>query len=236
MAKRTCSKCQVPQDVGEFRGNRTTCRSCHNNRRMTLRRTDPLRELCTNAEKRAREKGFDFDVTPDYLRRVLANQDGRCYFFKVPLHIDGSAADSLYQVSLDRLDNARGYVRGNVALTCVAANLSRNKFTAEEFAQFCAALPAFLSSRPDHALHCLMRKLADPRPILVSGDLDVVISLHDECKRKNRGPVGRLVHSQGVASFVTHLPTAAADDFFRELKRRNVIRATAIDTQGSFHG
>lgn len=236
MAKRTCTKCQTAQPAKEFRGNRKTCRACHNARRNTLRRIDPLRELCGNAEKRARDKGFDFDVTLDYLRQVLANQGGLCYFFKVPLHIDGSTADSLYQVSLDRLDNSRGYVRGNVALTCVAANLSRNKFSAEEFAKFCNSLPKYLTSRPDHALHCLMRKLSDPRPILVSGDLDVVVSLHDECKRKNRGSIGRMIHSQGIASFVMHLPAAAADDFFKSLKDRNVIRATAIDTQGSIHG
>lgn len=228
-----CSKCERDKPKSAYRGGRRTCNECHNTRRKVLRRTDPLRELCTNAAHRAELKGFEFNVTPEYLRHVLAAQDGLCYFFKVPLHVDGSTADSLYQASLDRLDNSRGYVEGNVALTCVAANLARNKFTPEQFSAFCSELPAHLTTRPDHGLRCLLKKLGDPRPIMVSGDLDVVTALRLEMRGK--GQIGALLHSGGIASFVMHLPTAQADLFFQTLRDRRLLRAVAVDPQGMIH-
>lgn len=225
-----CGRCKRDKPRSAFRQGRRTCRECTNDRRKVQRRSDPLRELCANAARRAELKGLGFNVTPEYLRGILRAQEGRCYFFKVPLFIDGSTADSLYQASLDRLDNSRGYVEGNVALTCVAANLARNAYTPEQFAAFCNDLPSHLSTRPDHALRLLLRKLGDPRPIMVSGDLDVIMSLRAEMRGK--GQIGRLLHSGGIASFVMHLPTVQADMFFQSLQTRRLLRAIAVDPQG----
>ena len=201
-----------------------------------MRRADPLRELCTNALRRAEIKGFDHNITPEYLNTLLRVQNGLCYFFKVQLHIDGTSADSPYQVSLDRLDNNRGYVIGNVALTCIAANLSRNKFPAEEFSRFCDNLPAHLLTRKNHALECLMRKLSNPRPILVTGDLDVVTRIRMQYHAKSPVRVGKILYGIGFASFVMHLDPKDADAFYASLKAENCIRAMALDTQGVIHG
>lgn len=228
-----CTHCERGKPMSEFRPGRRACKECSNARRKVQRRTDPLRELCVNAAKRAELKGLGFNVTPEYLHRVWRSQEGCCYFFKVPLHIDGSSADSLYQASLDRLDNSRGYVEGNVALTCVAANLARNAYTPEQFFAFCRDLPTHLATKPDHALRCLLRKLGDPRPIMVSGDLDVITSLRTEMRGK--GQIGRILYSGGIASFVMHLPTVQADMFFQSLRDRRLLRAIAVDPQGVIH-
>jgi len=40
------------------------------------------------------------------------------------------------QPSLDRLDPEKGYVKGNVVLTCLAANFGRNRTNIERFKEF----------------------------------------------------------------------------------------------------
>lgn len=40
-------------------------------------------------------------------------------------------------VSIDRIDNDLGYVRGNVELVCYAYNVAKNKYTEEFFIEMC---------------------------------------------------------------------------------------------------
>jgi len=42
--------------------------------------------------------------------------------------------------SLDKLVPEKGYVKGNVVLTCAAANMGRSNTSVERFAEFCSLL------------------------------------------------------------------------------------------------
>lgn len=230
---KTCSKCGEEKPVRAFPRAKNTCRECDNKRRFALRRERPLVELLATTRRRAEDRKFGFNLDLDYLERLWSIQSGLCFHFKIPLVIDGDAhADSPAQVSIDRLDNRRGYVKGNVALTCFAANLARNKFTQEEFAAFCRTLPFALTSFPRHQLDTLMRKLADPRPVLISGDEDVVSRLHSFLRGSLRSTP---INSDGVSSFVAHLAGERAEDLYLYLKREGITRALAIDVQGGIH-
>lgn len=47
---------------------------------------------------------------------------------------------SPWNASLDRIDNAKGYIQGNVRFITVMANLARSTFTDEQVLEFCHAV------------------------------------------------------------------------------------------------
>ena len=74
------------------------------------------------------------DVTREHLFELFATQEGRCGWTGITL--DLTAVGKPWSVSLDRLDCSKGYLQGNVMLTCVAANLARNDSTPDEMLAF----------------------------------------------------------------------------------------------------
>jgi len=73
-------------------------------------------------------------ITPEDIRKIYNIQNGLCYWLNIPLDITFS--DMLCQPSIDRLDNSKGYTKDNIVLSCLYANLGRNKATVKEFREF----------------------------------------------------------------------------------------------------
>jgi hypothetical protein len=42
-----------------------------------------------------------------------------------------------YQSSLDRIDNNKGYIKGNVRFVCLMFNIARNDFSDNQVIEFC---------------------------------------------------------------------------------------------------
>jgi hypothetical protein len=74
------------------------------------------------------------DFQKPYLFELYAEQEGRCYWTGVKLSLETMGKP--WSVSLDRLDNSVGYVKGNVVLATRAANLARNSASPEDFKAF----------------------------------------------------------------------------------------------------
>lgn len=76
-----------------------------------------------------RRKEFDPGVTPDYVRRIFT---AVCPITSVRLNFTrGDGTDW----SIDRLDNNRGYVRGNLICMCTHANFAKDRVTVEDIAR-----------------------------------------------------------------------------------------------------
>lgn len=96
-------------------------------------------KVTTNANKKHHENNLDLE----YLRHLWESQDGTCpitgwrlvprkHNYKEPLTIKSA--------SLDRIDNSKGYIQGNVRFVSVMANYARNTFSDEELIEFCKAV------------------------------------------------------------------------------------------------
>jgi hypothetical protein len=62
-----------------------------------------------------------------------SSQDGLCAISKLPMV---HRFNSLYTISVDRIDSGRGYVPGNVQLVCQCINRMKNNNSNEDVAEF----------------------------------------------------------------------------------------------------
>lgn len=90
-----------------------------------------VKHMLHNASIRAAKKGIEFNITEDDI--IIPN---KCPLLEVPLKI-GTKDNYEYSPSLDRKDNTRGYVKGNVWIISKKANSMKNSATAEELNVFC---------------------------------------------------------------------------------------------------
>ena len=86
-----------------------------------------------------------FDLTEEYLARIDVLQEGRCIWFNVPLTYGSKSGPTL--VSIDRVENDRGYVSGNIVLACDAANRGRKDRGPEAFEIFVELLRQSLQEK-----------------------------------------------------------------------------------------
>lgn len=84
-----------------------------------------------SARARARKKGLKFEITPEYLMSILPRQ---CPVFKTKFSFVGNRWVRPMSPTIDRLDNSKGYVRGNAVVISMKANIIKNAFSTAEVA------------------------------------------------------------------------------------------------------
>ena len=95
-----------------------------------------------NAKRHTDNKDL-IDLDLEYLKTLWDNQQGKCAVTGIELkikhiHTKKQRTDkSPYQASLDRIDNSKGYVKGNVRFVCYMFNIARNDFTDTDVIEFC---------------------------------------------------------------------------------------------------
>lgn len=74
------------------------------------------------------------DLDKEFLFSLLAEQQGRCFWTGVTMSLEEMGKP--WSISLDRMDCDRGYVRDNVVLVCMSANLARNDSSPDDIRAF----------------------------------------------------------------------------------------------------
>ena len=103
--------------------------------------TDPdvaLRNMVTCAKARAKKDHREFDIDLDYVKKLWTRQNGLCKLSGLPMSIAIGSAE--LRVSLDRKNNAKGYVKGNVQLLRSMVNNAKNRYTQTDFLNMCRAV------------------------------------------------------------------------------------------------
>lgn len=88
----------------------------------------PERGLWRNARLRARKDGLDFNISVEDI-----SIPEKCPVFGVPFEVGNMNA-----ASLDRIDNSKGYVKGNIQVMSRRANTMKGNSTIEELRLFAA--------------------------------------------------------------------------------------------------
>lgn len=79
---------------------------------------------------RAREYGIPFEVSADSIYSLMRETDFRCAVSGIAFtrKIGPSANPDPWSASLDRIEARHGYIRDNVRVVCLAANLAMNRW------------------------------------------------------------------------------------------------------------
>jgi hypothetical protein len=105
------------------------CKECRNKEYIKI---DSRKKLLYNANNRAKDRGFDCDLTVDDI--VIPEF---CPVLGIPLQATVgqgrvSMKDNWNAPTLDRIDSAGGYTKGNVMVISARANFLKNDATLEE--------------------------------------------------------------------------------------------------------
>jgi len=139
---RSCAAKGNSKNLGEHLGNASTIAG--KGKKWSRDEYTPFRYFLRNAKQRTHSKGkTNLDLI--YLKELWDLQDGKCPFTGWALLLPRSNkypgnTNSIYRASLDRIDNDKGYVKGNVRFISVIANYCRNTFTDEDVKLFCEAV------------------------------------------------------------------------------------------------
>lgn len=102
-----------------------------------------VNKMVAGARYRAIERGMDFDLTPQDIVEMWAEQDGKCYWFKVPMMwVEEVGPRNPMIPTIDRTDNRRGYTRSNCVLACWGANAAKGTCELDDWERFLEFLRA----------------------------------------------------------------------------------------------
>lgn len=92
-------------------------------------------------------RGLMFDLRIGHLFRMFYEQNGMCAISGIPMTVasEGSKTHP-HNVSIDRIDSARGYVPGNVHLVCYQVNIMKMEMTVDQLRYWCAHIALHFAS------------------------------------------------------------------------------------------
>lgn len=149
-----CSSCNLYLPANKFCNNKSLtyrdgvnsiCKECQrvkeNSYRKNLKPEDSLRlklkHCLSSAKSRAKYSKLDFNLTEDYIKYLWDTQKGLCAISGIPMISNYGTGVIETNASIDRIDSSRGYVIGNVQLTCWAINRMKGPMNLEQLLYFC---------------------------------------------------------------------------------------------------
>ena len=91
-----------------------------------------------DSAKRAKKNGWGFNIDRDYLIKLWKKQDGLCAVSGIKMQTESGTRENKnpYRASLDRINNNRGYVKGNVRFTTHWVNNAKSTWPEKVFEDF----------------------------------------------------------------------------------------------------
>lgn len=152
---RVCTKCRETKSLKEFFYHRqrkhymASCKACNSKTCLKYQQGRKAEQDSgfligsRAAEIRRRCKYSGVPVAND-LRAILqeqwTQQQGLCYYSQIPLVFGTYAREPVTTATVDRIDPALGYIRGNVVFASARVNLSKQNMSLTEFRSFCSMM------------------------------------------------------------------------------------------------
>jgi len=106
-------------------------------------------QILGDSRKRAKNNNWDYDLDWNYLVSLWYSQKGLCAKTGVPMTGKSGSQKSKnpYRASLDRIDNSKGYVKGNVRFVTHWYNNAKSTWSDEVFDDFVTNIVENLKSK-----------------------------------------------------------------------------------------
>ena len=140
LTEKRCGSCRKTLPVSEYFPRKdgyltSYCRTCSATGTRRYRESSPESRLIHSAKSRAKLLGLEYNITIDDV-----SVPEFCPIFGIPITREyTNRSDNT--LSLDRMDNSKGYIKGNVVVVSWRANRLKNSATIKELqslAQFYA--------------------------------------------------------------------------------------------------
>lgn len=150
MKTHKCSKCGETDPTKFSNGNYYICKPCDNKRckdvresrklnpatahyerdkKREYRKNNSITDKIVNSRIRAKNKNFDFELDKEFIEELILKQENKCIYSGIEF-IKG---DKYYNMSIDRIDSSKGYVKENSQLVCTIVNRMKSDFTEDTF-------------------------------------------------------------------------------------------------------
>ena len=151
-APRECPVCRMHKPRSDFYHAKQKCKTCFDKRRkaerddetrllpvlQSIMRHTAARVHLINRRTGTHEK---CDVDVKYLLHLWQEQKGVCALSGIAMtHTSRPADDRRHNVSLDRIDSSKNYLRANVQLVTQTANIMKHSMTQGSFLDMCSAI------------------------------------------------------------------------------------------------
>ena len=129
-----------------YRNNKhLVCRDCRNfrDRENAYKASNDtlIRKILNNRLKsskyRSKKENTTFDLDLDYLVSLYYNQKGLCAISKIPMTFNIYNGKNSLNISLDKIDPKKGYIKDNVQLLCFYVNQMKSDLNLNELVYFC---------------------------------------------------------------------------------------------------
>jgi hypothetical protein len=100
-------------------------------RSRASREKNPARRLIASTKKTAKTKNLEHNITAEDL--ILPKF---CPLLEIEIDYSAGNGKSMFNPSVDRIDSSKGYIKGNVEVMSMLANLMKNKASAEQLKTF----------------------------------------------------------------------------------------------------
>ena len=141
---KVCKLCNTEKDITCFeisKGYRANqCRKCRQLGKRKNLSKNPYSYISHlyNQLSHRRKATHEFNITREDLHKIYDKQKGICAYSGVKMtNIKDGTGYHLTNVSIDRIDNTKGYVKGNISLVCLACNMMKYTLELEELVDWC---------------------------------------------------------------------------------------------------
>jgi len=143
-----CTKCNAVKPISSFlRGRKGQKSEYRFSYCLDCRRAQLYSKLNGNVESylkdrwnrlviRATKNNTPIDITWEYFLDLYKRQDGKCFYTDIVLVCRVGEGKSRHSLSIDRIDNNLGYIKGNVVLCTNQVNTAKGDFTLDEIKQY----------------------------------------------------------------------------------------------------
>lgn len=101
-----------------------------------------LKGFLWSKKSACKKAGVDFDLDAPFVIALLEHQDSKCALTDDPIKIKraGEGPMTMESLSIDRIDNSKGYTRDNVQLVSLRANIIKGNLSTTELMTYCAKI------------------------------------------------------------------------------------------------
>lgn len=132
------------------------CKQCKSlQRKKRLRLNNSLKDVYELLDhrylglmSRAKKSGLSVDINKEYLHKLWDMQNGKCAISGIQMTYISNCGRIPTNVSVDRIDSKKGYIKGNIQLVCMAVNQMKNDLDMQTLLTFCDAI--ILNARKWH--------------------------------------------------------------------------------------